>query len=241
MIVIVDDGSQHLSAAGQYDRQPYCARWRDNITFVSTPDQIENLLASIQPATDSVFDALDSAAPLLDAAFSATGPLRSIERYSSTRTHVARALVHRELDRLEDGAMGEWMLVRDTGPNCPVWLANGAHSIRLLHTWSPEVVPPTGKNRARVSYYSNSLLELEPEVLISSHKFLLLWERQGQEFTLRLVHTLGAVRLNKNVRLDLDISLERGVTFNDLAFEQREEDLDYFTEDVEEEGDLGNG
>lgn len=218
-----------------------CARARDNITSVSTFDQVSQILESVQPASDAVFDALDSAAPVLGATFGPGGTLRDLATYGSTRTHVARALIHRELARLEDGAMGDWSLVKETGPNCPVWLANGPHSIRLLHTWNADTVPPTGRNRSRVSYFSNSLLEFDDEVLFSSHKFLLLWEERAGDFALRLVHTLGAVRLNRRPMLDLNIYLERGIAFSNLAFEQRDGDLDYFAEDVEEEGDIENG
>ncbi|MFJ2542564.1 hypothetical protein [Microbacterium sp. NPDC087589] len=208
---------------------------------MSTPDEITQLLESVQPASDAVFDALDVAAPALDRAFGAEGPLASIEKYSSTRTHVARALVHRELEILEDGTMGGWRLVKNPGPNCPVRLANGSHSIRVLHTWAPEVVPPSGRNPTRVSYYSNSLLELDPNVLFAAHNFLLLWERQGEEFKLRLVHTLGSVRLNRNAPLDLNVYLERGVSFADMKFEQRDEELEYFGQEAEEEDEVENG
>lgn len=207
---------------------------------MSTPDQVAEILESVQPASDAVFDAFDVAAPLLGSTFGQGGPLEMIGGYGSTRTHVARALVHRELDRLEDHAMGDWSLVKDAGPNCPVWLANGPHSIRVLHTWGSDIVPPTGRNPSRVSYFSNSLLEADPDMLFSSHNFLLLWEQRGSEVALRLVHTLGAVRLNRRAQLDLNIYLERGVAFSDMAFEQRDEDLEYFSESVEAEEDVEN-
>ena len=222
-------------------REWQCAESSDNITPVSTFDRVAQILESVQPASDAVFDALDAASPVLTSTFGQGGSLQAIGNYGSTRTHVARALVHRELARLEDGAMGEWSLVKDTGPNCPVWLENGAHSIRVLHTWNADVVPPTGRNPSRVSYFSNSLLEDDEEVLFSSHKFLLLWEQRGADFALRLVHTLGAVRLNRRPALDLNIYLERGVAFSDMAFEQRDVELDYFAENVEEEGEVENG
>lgn len=203
------------------------------------------ILESVQPASDAVFDALDVAAPALDAAFGPKGALASIEGYSSTRTHVARALLHRELVRLDDDVLGEWNVAKSPGPNCPVWLSNSVHSIRVLHTWGPAIVPPTGRNKARVSYFSNSLLESDPDALITSHKFLMLWERRGDGFDLRLVHTLGSARLNRNTPLDLDVYLERGVAFSDLKFEQRDEGLDFFDQEheqeEEDEGDVENG
>lgn len=225
------------------DQRLKCAESRDNITPVSTSDQITQLLESVQPASDAVYDALDVAAPALDTAFGMEGPLASIEKYGSTRTHVARALVHRELEMLEDGSMGGWRLVKNSAPNCPVRLANGLHSIRVLHTWAPEVIPPTGRNPARVSYYSNSLLTDDPDALFNAHNFLLLWERKGDEFKLRLVHTLGSVRLNRHVPLDLNVYLDRGVSFADMKFEARDEELDYFGEEAEaeEDGEVENG
>jgi hypothetical protein len=88
-----------------------------------------------------------------------------------------------------------------------------------------------------VSYYSNKLLEGHPQELFASHRFLMLWERTPADFTLRLVHTLGAVRLNREARLDLDVYLQRGVAYADMAFEQRDDDLEFFGQDVEQEED----
>lgn len=202
---------------------------------MSTRDEVATLLESIQPASDAVFDALDSAAPKLKKAFGSKGPLESIGGIRSTQTHVTRALLFSELAALAEGEMGAWTLTKSAAPNCPVWLSNGVHSIRVLHTWSSEVVPPTGRNPSRVSYYSNSLLGDDPECLFENHNFLLLWEQVGDEFTLRLVHTLGAVRLNRHAQLDLDLYLERGMSFADMMFEQRDEGLDYFDREAEDE------
>lgn len=159
--------------------------------------------------------------------------------YDWLGTHLIRGLAHRSLVERRD--LGDWRLVGDHQRNGELWLANNTTTIRLLHSLSPDEVPPAGRNPTRQGFYRNPPLFDIQEGLFPINQLLGVWrvvDPETYEVGFRIVRPLKPwpYRRMTTVHVDVDFLLPRDVDqFEDLEFRPTDEDMILNLPDEQEE------
>lgn len=150
--------------------------------------------------------------------------------YRWLTTHTTRGFAHYLLSEKPHGALGDWSLSGNHSQNGSLWVHNGTHAVRLLHTRDESHVPPPGLNRARRAFYRNpplgKVVTLDGED--ANHQLLMLWRIDSDGLPIfRVVRTNGEWKWGQVEKVDIDFILpETAEDLEDLEFMPAEEELE---------------
>lgn len=142
------------------------------------------------------------------------------------RAHLARHHLRRNLKQEKN--LGEWK-VGGPRPNGEVTLALKTMKLRMLRQ-GPRLyrklpAPPTGRNRARISYYMNPGLNLFGA---AGSNLIGIWgfDREVEEVAIRIVRPVRAWRIGQYEKIDIDFFLPRqGEALDGMEFIPSDEDM----------------
>ncbi|MFJ6212214.1 hypothetical protein ACIQGZ_02590 [Streptomyces sp. NPDC092296] len=160
--------------------------------------------------------------------------------YTKGRTDLTRDHARRHLEQQED--LEGWMLAKSASGR--ILLRNEMLTIRVLHAAPFDMVPPPGRNKARISYYSNPAVDLFG---VQSSNLLAVWlspAQEGGQISVRIVRPIGDWKPGRTPKFDLDFELPReSEAFEGWEFIPDDAGIALpfeFDEDIREEGE-GSG
>ncbi|MCX5215876.1 hypothetical protein OG689_42795 [Kitasatospora sp. NBC_00240] len=160
--------------------------------------------------------------------------------YTKGRTDLTRDHTRKHLDAAKD--LGGWKLANSRSGR--ILLRNQMLTIRVLHAAPFDLVPAPGRNKARISYYSNPAIDLFG---VQSSNLLAVWlspEEEGGQISVRIVRPIGDWKPGRPAKFDLDFELPRDTeSFTGWEFVPDDNGIMLpfeFDEDQREEGE-GSG
>lgn len=160
--------------------------------------------------------------------------------YTKGRTDLSRDHARRFLEDPTD--LGGWKLTNSRSGR--ILLNNQLLTMRVLHATPFDLVPAPGSNKARISYYSNPLVDIFG---VQSSNLLAVWlspPEEGGQISIRIVRPIGDWKPGRPPKFDLDLILPRDTeTFAGWEFIPDDKGIELpfeFDEDEREEGE-GSG
>jgi hypothetical protein len=186
---------------------PRCDYSRDNITAMATPEDWTIIRAALSPLCEPLYRCADRSHDLADDHFI----LNDMDdtQHPGGRAHLARHHLRHHLRHEKD--LGGWKLSRPR-PNGEVILSLGTMKLRMLRPgpklYSKLPPPPTGRNRARISYYRNPHLNLFGA---AGSNLIGVWafDSEIEEVAIRIVRPLRAWKIGQYEKIDIDFFLPR--------------------------------
>lgn len=161
--------------------------------------------------------------------------------YTKGRTDLTRDHTRRYLAE-QKSKLGGWTLTHSASGR--ILLSNELLTMRVLHAAPFDLVPAPGRNKARISYYSNPAIDLFG---VQASNLLAVWlspPEEGGQITVRIVRPIGDWKPGRTPKFDLDFELPRGTeAFEDWEFIPDDKGIVLpfeFDEDQREEGE-GSG
>lgn len=200
-----------------------------------TPDDASFLTAAVEGLAEPLYSGLDSAYDTAHRHFDENGMVG--HGYTKGRTDLTRDHLRRSL---EDADLSGWRLTNSRSGR--ILLSNGLLTMRILHAAPFDMIPAPGRNKARISYYSNPLVDLFG---VNSSNLLAVWlspPEEGGEISIRIVRPIGDWKPGRPPKFDLDLELPRATeTFQDWEFLPDDRGLELPFEFDEEEREEGDG
>lgn len=158
--------------------------------------------------------------------------------YTKGRTDLTRDHTRRRLEKQKD--LGGWTLAQSGSGR--ILLRNNMLTMRVLHAAPFDLVPAPGRNRARISYYSNPTIDLFG---VQSSNLLAVWlspPEEGGQISVRIVRPVGDWKPGRRPKFDLDFELPReSEIFTDWQFIPNDEGIALPFEFDEEQREEGEG
>ncbi len=179
----------------------------DNITAMATPEDWKIIKASLSPLCEPLYRCVDRSYDRADDHF-IQHDMDNTE-HPGGRAHLARHHLRHELKQEKD--LGGWKLSRPR-PNGEVTLSLKTMKLRMLRPgptlYSKLPAPPTGRNRARISYYRNPSLNVFGA---AGSNLIGVWDfdRELEEVAIRIVRPVRAWRIGQYEQIDIDFFLPR--------------------------------
>ncbi|MFB7672326.1 hypothetical protein ACFC26_13005 [Kitasatospora purpeofusca] len=157
--------------------------------------------------------------------------------YTKGRTDLTRDHARKHLEKATD--LGGWELANSKSGR--ILLRNQMLTVRVLHAAPFDLVPAPGRNKARISYYSNPAVDLFG---VQSSNLLAVWlspSEEGGQISVRIVRPIGDWKPGRPAKFDLDFELPRDTeTFGGWEFVPDDNGIMLpfeFDEDQREEGE----
>ena len=185
----------------------------------ASPEVANAIVDSFRPALDVVFEGIEVAKIELDRLVEENNSLKRLSLPDAVHQYVSlgRFLLRSHLVTHEK-EMGSWRLNEKVTSNGAIMLHDGLQHVRFLHQRDKNSTPHAGLSRARIDYFTNSSVAVDPGLLDAPQNLLMLWQIWNPRES-RLVHTLSAGSYLRSPLVDLDVSvLQTDADFADVRF-----------------------
>lgn len=219
-----------------------CEEGGYKITAMLTPDDASFITTAMEGLAAPLHEALDESYKAAHSYYDKHGMVG--EGYTKGRTDLTRDHTRRYIEQLhkEKKHLGGWEPVASASGR--LHLRHGMMTVRILHAAPYDIIPAPGRNRVRISYYSNRAIDLFG---VEASNLLAVWlspPEEGGDISVQIVRPIGDWKPGKSPKFDLHFELPRGTeTFTGWEFipDDKGIDLPFEFEEEEGEGEEGGG